>query len=100
MGYAVPSAGVVTHLRQRMAVAEFPPTYHSRDYDGGSWGNSKLKTKNSKLLLLEVEACLSALVREQPSLAMHSSCVAGEVAVGADDAVTGNDDGYGVACVG
>ena len=39
-------------------------------------------------------------MRQQPPFPVHSSSIAREVAVGADNAVTGNDDGYGIACVG
>lgn len=39
-------------------------------------------------------------VLQQPSLAIETSCVAGERAVAADDAVTGNDYGNGVVTCG
>src|ERR1700730_14507355 len=37
---------------------------------------------------------------EEPLLAFHTAAVAGEGAVGSDDAVTGNDDSDGIGAVG
>lgn len=40
------------------------------------------------------------LVLEQPRLSLESAAVPGEGSIGADDAVTGHDDGDGISTVG
>src|SRR5258705_10322078 len=40
-----------------------------------------------------------AFVFQEPSLAFHAAAIAGEGSVGSDDAVTGNDDSYGIGAI-
>ena len=40
-----------------------------------------------------------AFVFQEPSLAFHAAAVSGEGTVSADDAVTGNDDSYGIGAI-
>ena len=51
-------------------------------------------------LCCDPTACVGALVGEQPLFAMEAAAVAGERAVGADDAMAGHDDADRVRSVG
>src|SRR5262249_2385440 len=42
----------------------------------------------------------SALVTEEPALALDAARIAGEPGIAADEAVAGNDDGHGIERVG
>src|SRR5262249_56408171 len=42
----------------------------------------------------------SALVTEEPALALDSARIAGEPGIAADEPMAGNDDGHGIECIG
>ena len=51
-------------------------------------------------VLTPVFAVLITFMLQQPSFALRAAGIAGQLAVGTDHAVTGNDDGNGVAAHG